>query len=61
MNAIEHILEFDKVKEKWMEFSYTEWAKEEIRNTVPIMEESRLLSNLPNRSALICSLSWRVN
>ena len=44
MNAIEHILEFDKVKETWMEFAYTEWAKEEIRNTVPIMEESRLLA-----------------
>lgn len=44
MNAIEHILEFDKVKEKWMEFAYTEWAKEKIKNTVPIMEESRLLT-----------------
>lgn len=44
MNAIEHILEFDKVKEKWMEFAYTEWSKEEIKNTVPIMEESRLLA-----------------
>ncbi|MBQ2800250.1 MAG: DNA mismatch repair protein MutS [Lachnospiraceae bacterium] len=44
MNAIEHILEFDKVKEKWMEFAYTEWAKEKIKNTIPIMEESRLLT-----------------
>jgi dsDNA-specific endonuclease/ATPase MutS2 len=44
MNEIEYILEFDKVKEKWMEFTYTEWAKEEIKNTVPIMEESRLLA-----------------
>ncbi|MBQ4529022.1 MAG: DNA mismatch repair protein MutS [Lachnospiraceae bacterium] len=27
-----------------MEFTYTEWAKEEIGNTVPIMEESKLLA-----------------
>lgn len=44
MNSIEHILEFDKVKETWMEFAYTHWAKEKIKNTVPIMEESRLLA-----------------
>lgn len=44
MNSIEHILEFDKVKEKWMEFAYTEWAKEEIKKTIPIMDESKLLA-----------------
>lgn len=44
MNSIEHILEFDKVKETWMEFAYTHWAKEEIKNAAPIMEESRLLA-----------------
>ena len=27
---IERQIEFDKVKETWMEFAYTEWAKEEI-------------------------------
>lgn len=42
MNLAEHSLEFDKVKEKWSEFAYTEWAKEEIRNTIPMMEESKL-------------------
>lgn len=44
MNSIEHILEFDKVKEKWMEFAYTEWAKEEIKKTIPIMDECKLLA-----------------
>lgn len=44
MNSIEHILEFDKIKEKWMEFAYTEWAKEEIKKTIPIMDESKLLA-----------------
>ena len=44
MNQIEHILEFDQVKEKWMEFAYTKRAKEEIKATVPIMDEGKLIA-----------------
>lgn len=44
MNSIEIMLEFDKIKEKWMEFAYTKEAKEEIKNTVPELSESKLLT-----------------
>ncbi|MGN1148405.1 MAG: DNA mismatch repair protein MutS [Lachnospiraceae bacterium] len=40
----EEILEFDKIKEKWMELALTEWAKEEIKHTVPCMSERELLT-----------------
>lgn len=44
MVCAEEILEFDKIKEKWMELALTEWAKEEIRHTVPCMSERELLT-----------------
>ncbi len=40
----EQILEFDKVKEIWMELALTEQAKEEIRKTLPCLSESELLT-----------------
>lgn len=40
----EQILEFDKVKEIWMELALTEQAKEEIRKTSPCLSESELLT-----------------
>ena len=39
MVQTDKILEFDKVKEKWMELALTKWAKEKIKDTVPIMSE----------------------
>lgn len=44
MNSAEAMLEFDKIKEKWLEFAYTKEAKEEIKNTVPELSESKLLT-----------------
>lgn len=42
----EHVLEFDKIKELWMEQALTEGAKKEIWNTVPYMSESELSAKL---------------
>lgn len=42
MNRIESSIEFDKIKELWMEFTLTDWAKEEIRQTVPLLSENEL-------------------
>ena len=44
MVQTDKILEFDKVKEKWMELALTEWAKEKIKDTIPIMSENELLA-----------------
>ncbi len=38
------VLEFDKMKEKWMELALTEWAKEKIKNTVPGISENELIA-----------------
>ena len=46
MNQEEKILEFDEIKEKWMEFAVTEKARQEIRESVPILSESMLMSRL---------------
>ena len=46
MNQEEKILEFDQIKEKWMEFAVTEKARQEIRESVPILSESMLMSRL---------------
>ena len=46
MNQEEKILEFDQIKEKWMEFAVTEKARQEIRESVPILSESKLRSRL---------------
>ncbi|MBQ3583184.1 MAG: DNA mismatch repair protein MutS [Lachnospiraceae bacterium] len=42
MNNIETTLEFDKIKEKWMEFANTNQAKEQIQNTEIFLSESEL-------------------
>ena len=44
MVQTDKILEFDKVKEKWMELALTEWAKEKIKDTVPSMSENELIA-----------------
>jgi len=44
MNHIEASLEFDKIKEIWMDFALTERAKEIIKNTVPCLSENELMA-----------------
>lgn len=44
MVQTDKVLEFDKVKEKWMELALTEWAKEKIKDTVPSMSENELIA-----------------
>ena len=44
MVQTDKVLEFDKVKEKWMELALTEWAKEKIKGTVPSMSENELIA-----------------
>ena len=40
MVQTDKVLEFDKMKEKWIELALTEWAKEKIKDTVPSMSEN---------------------
>ena len=42
MNRTEHVLEMDKIKERWSALALTDWAKEEIRNTVPYLSQAEL-------------------
>ncbi len=44
MVQTDKVLEFDKMKEKWIELALTEWAKEKIKDTVPIMSENELIA-----------------
>lgn len=44
MVQTDKVLEFDKIKEKWMELALTEWAKEKIKDTVPSMSENELIA-----------------
>ena len=46
MNNIERILEFDKIKEKWLEFAETKWAKDEIKKSEPYLSETKLRGKL---------------
>ena len=46
MNNIEKILEFDKIKEKWSEFAFTDRAKQQIAETEPFLSEAELLLKL---------------
>ncbi len=46
MLQAERDIEFDKIKEIWMELALTEWAKEKIKNTAPYMSENELLAKL---------------
>ena len=43
MNQEEKLLEFNKVKELWMDYALTESAKERIRNIQPVLSEAELL------------------
>lgn len=49
-NGIEKVIEFDKIKELWMEFAMTDTAKEKIRNMVPYLSESELEAALRETS-----------
>lgn len=49
-NRIEKVIEFDKIKELWMEFAMTDTAKEKIRNMVPYLSESELEAALRETS-----------
>lgn len=49
-NRIEKVIEFDKIKELWMEFAMTDIAKEKIRNMVPYLSESELEAALRETS-----------
>lgn len=42
MIQTDHVLEFDQIKQKWLELALTDWAKQEIQNTVPCLSESAL-------------------
>ncbi len=44
MVQADKVLEFDKMKEKWIELALTEWAKEKIKDTVPSMSENELIA-----------------
>ena len=46
MNKTEQILEFDKVKKIWTEYTLTEAAKQRIAETAPFLAERELLVNL---------------
>ena len=40
MIQTDHVLEFDQIKQKWLELALTDRAKQEIQNTVPCLSES---------------------
>ena len=46
MNREERILEFDQIKQKWMEFAVTEAAKRMITEAAPILSERELAARL---------------
>ncbi|MDD3222646.1 MAG: DNA mismatch repair protein MutS [Clostridia bacterium] len=46
MNQEERILEFDKIKRLWMEYAFTEKAKEKIKETEPFLAERELKAKL---------------
>lgn len=46
MKESERIIEFDKIKEKWMEHALTAWAKQQIAETVPFLSETELRKNM---------------
>lgn len=43
---VERDIEFDKIKKIWMDMALTNWAKEEIKNTVPYLYENELRARL---------------
>ena len=50
MIQTDKILEFDKIKEKWSELAFTEYAKERIRDAVPYLSENELRARLRETS-----------
>lgn len=50
LNKFENMIEFNKVKEIWMSFAYTDNVKEIIKNINPYMYESELQSRIRETS-----------
>lgn len=46
MIQIERDIEFDKIKQLWIDQALTNWAREEIENTIPYMSENELRAKL---------------
>ncbi|TAH64717.1 MAG: DNA mismatch repair protein MutS [Anaerolineaceae bacterium] len=46
MIQVERDIEFDMIKQIWMEQALTNWAKDEIKNTIPYMSENELRAKL---------------
>ena len=46
MYQTEKILEFDKIKESWKALALTDWAKQEIEETIPCLSELELRARL---------------
>lgn len=42
MTESERMMEFNQIKEKWMEHALTAWAKQQIEETVPFLSETEL-------------------
>ena len=46
LKKTEHIIEFYKIKEKWMSLAMTDAAKDNIRQITPYLSEAELLTKL---------------
>ena len=46
MADTEALLEFNKIKEIWKELALTEWARKQIDEAVPLMEETKVRARL---------------
>lgn len=46
MNRVEQVLEFDEIKKRWLEYAFTESAKQRIVDATPILSELELLAKL---------------
>ena len=46
MNHEEQTLEFDKIKQRWAEYAYTDYAKQQIAEAAPILSELDLTARL---------------
>ena len=61
MIQTDKILEFDKIKEKWSELAFTEYAKERIRDAVPYLSENELRARLRETSEarILIEKKWK--
>ena len=49
-NKYEKIIEFNKIKELWSEFAYTDYAKDKIKDMEPYISEAELIAKLRETS-----------